>query len=348
MNVHVSYKALKTPDVEREINQQVEKLRKRLQVFRPDLVHLHATLDQNSAREGFAVSLNLRLPSGQMAASGQAIAPVAALKTAFDDLQEQLAKHKDRLRAQYKWAHPRRTGRTRPQPQVPFEDTLAAVKLPTVSQDDVSSWVNANLYRLVRFVDRELRYREANGQIRPGLVTREEVVDEAVATAMGNESEKPERIALEPWLFKLAMRAIDELSNSNAEHGVSVPLHQETRKQNVLASDEPRLQFHQPDEAIIAQDNIPDRGTATPEDIAYSDEIITLVEVALFGVKPADREAFLLGALEGFTPEEIAVISDRNVDQVKASILAASEHVRRALPESNEFTKKLLQQTNIA
>ena len=67
MNVHFSYKVNKTPDIEKEINQQIEKIRKRLQVFRPELIHLKGIVEQNSAREGFLVSLNLRLPSGQMA-----------------------------------------------------------------------------------------------------------------------------------------------------------------------------------------------------------------------------------------------------------------------------------------
>ena len=35
MNVHIGYKVRKTPDIEKEVHQQVEKLRKRLQVFRP-------------------------------------------------------------------------------------------------------------------------------------------------------------------------------------------------------------------------------------------------------------------------------------------------------------------------
>ncbi len=348
MNVHISYKALKTPDIEKEINKHVEKLRKRLQVFRPDLVHLHATVEQKSARESFSISLNLRLPSGQMAATGLGSTPIAALKSGFGDLQEQVSKHKDHLRAQYKWPHPRQTGRTRPEPQVPFEETLASVKLPTVSQEDVTSWVDANLYRLVRFVDRELRYREANGQIRPGLVTREEVVDEAIASALSDNVEKPERLALEPWLFRLARHAIDELATRNAEHDVNVPLHRNTRAPNVRASDEPQLQFHQPDEAIIAQDKIPDRGTATPEEILYSEEMINLVEAALAGAKGQDREAFLLYAVEGFTAEEISAISDRPAEQVRASVLAAREHLRKALPVADEFKDKLLQHSKIA
>jgi ribosome-associated translation inhibitor RaiA len=94
MNVHVSYKVQKTPDIEREINQQTEKLRKRLQVFRPELVHLRGSVEQNSPREGFVVSLNLRLPSGQMAVQQNASAASAAIKGAFDDLSQQLNKHK--------------------------------------------------------------------------------------------------------------------------------------------------------------------------------------------------------------------------------------------------------------
>src|SRR5512146_3241313 len=98
MNVHVSYKSPKTPDLEKEINHNVEKLRRRLQVFRPELIHLHVGIAQNSAREGVSVSVNLRLPSGQMQASGLGTTATAALKSSFDDLLEQLTKHKDLLR----------------------------------------------------------------------------------------------------------------------------------------------------------------------------------------------------------------------------------------------------------
>ena len=67
MKVHVSYKAGKTPDVEREFQHQLQKLERRLQVFKPDLVSFHAIVEQENHRSA-STSLNLRLPSGQMAA----------------------------------------------------------------------------------------------------------------------------------------------------------------------------------------------------------------------------------------------------------------------------------------
>jgi len=90
MNVHIGYKVRKTPDIEKEINQQVEKLRKRLQAFRPELIHLKGLIEESSPREGVIVSLNLRLPSGQMAAQKKASVPSAAVKAAFDDLLQQI------------------------------------------------------------------------------------------------------------------------------------------------------------------------------------------------------------------------------------------------------------------
>jgi RNA polymerase sigma factor (sigma-70 family) len=347
MNVHVSYKAPKTPEIENQIKLHIEKLHKRLQVFRPDLIHLHATLEQNSVREGFTVAMNLRLPSGQMAVSSQGVTQVVAVKAAFDDLQEQVSKHKARLRERWKWAQPRGGGRARTPSQVPFEDTLAAVKLPAISSGDITSWVDVNLHRLIRFVERELRYREANGQLRAGAVVAEEVIDETIATALGDSVEKPERLALEPWLFRMAMRSLDDLARRNSEEG-AVSLEQSARTANVEASDEAQLQFHQPDELLAEQDITPDPGTATPEEIASSDEMIAMVETALSGSRKEDREVFLLYAIEGFSPEEIAVIGDRSVNQVRASIMAARAHLRKKLPHLGEFPNNMFSHGTVA
>ncbi len=343
MNVHISYKVPKTPDLEREINHNIEKLNRRLQVFRPELVHLHGIIEENSARQGFVLSLNLRLPSGQMAARESATDAMACIKAGFDDLVEEVTKHKDRLRSQHKWARRHGAGRTPPQPQVPFEETFAAVKPETVSDGDVTRYVNANLARLQRFIERELRYRQNNGSLTPDDVTREEVIDEVVVTALGDEEEKPQRLGLEPWLYRLALRAIDAIAAGNGEEVDMVSLDQPARVQNVVASDEPHLQFYQPDEAFTRRDVIPDRHMSTPEEIAASDEMITQVETALGGARREDRDAFILFAVEGFTAEEIAAISDRQLADVHRSITAARDHLKQAVAFPSAFKDKLLQ-----
>jgi DNA-directed RNA polymerase specialized sigma24 family protein len=340
MNVHVSNRLPKNPALEKDIQYQIEKLQKRLQVFRPELIHLKATMEEVSPREGTSVSLNLRLPSGQMAAQAKAPTPAAAVKTSFEDLLQQVNKHKELLRASHRWQRGRRgdTSRTRGQVRgVPFEETLAAVYPPTISADDIRSYVNVNLARLERFVEREIYFREAQETVPPETLSKEEVIDETIAAALGNGLEKPEKLALEPWLYKLAMRALDDLSQTDESNGNAVPLEESARARNVRASDEPELQFHQPDESITGATVIADLRVATPEQIMASDEMLRLIASLLRNLGSGPREVFILNAIEGFTIEEIVAITGHPADRVLTFISAARDHLRKAPGLAREF-----------
>jgi DNA-directed RNA polymerase specialized sigma24 family protein len=264
------------------------------------------------------------------------------VKVAFEDLLQQINKHKDLLRSSHKWQR-RRAERPNQAPHIAFEDTVAAVHVPTASSDDIRSYVNANLGRLERFVERELAFREADFDMAADSVTKEEVIDEAIARALGDGADKPERIALEPWLYRLAMEAMGDIDSGNRETGQSVHLEDSARRPNVRASDESELQYHQPDEMLVKESVIADRRAATPEDIAYSDEMVKLVEFALAGASHDDREVFILHAIEGFSADEIGVITKRNPESVRASIAAASDHLRRSAPLADRFKDRVKQ-----
>jgi ribosomal subunit interface protein len=344
MNVHISYKAGKTTDTEREFNHHIQKLQRRLQVFRPELVHLHAIVDQNSTRPQTSVSVNLRLPSGQLAAQESAASPATALKGVFSELTKQLTKHKELLRGHRRGRKGKANGRA----EVPFEETLAAVHPPMVTDTDINSYVNANLERLTAFIERELRYRANSARLDANAVSTAEVLDEVVVTALGDTEEKPELLSLERWLYRLALRVIPQLARGSHEPVSAVPLELSARQQNVRGSDEPILQYHQPDELLLREEVIADRRTATPEEITYSDEMITLVESALLGAKPQDREAFILYAVEGFTLHEIAATTDREEEDVRQSIHGAREHLKKTLRVPDPFKSRILQHSKIA
>lgn len=340
MNVHVSYKVPKSPDIEKEITHQIEKIQKRLQVFRPELVHLKAVVDQNSAREGIEVALNLRLPSGQLAADKKAASATSAIKAAFDDLMQQINRHKELLRSSHRWRRWRGGAQQAQEPGVPFEQTLASVQAPTISADDIGSYVNANLARMERFVDRELYFRQSEEE-QPGYgLVASEVVNEVIARALGDQ-DRPEKMALEPWLYRLALEAINEMTARLHELESPVHLEDSRRRQNVEASDEPALQFHQADEGWTRESVIADRRIASPEQSRYSDEMLALVQAALYGVDRTDREAFLLYGMEGFSLNEIASITGRHPEAVRESVQRARECVRNSPPVAREFEKDL-------
>src|SRR5207253_1316302 len=137
-------------------------------------------------------------------------------------------------------------------------------------------------------------------------------------------------------------RAMDELAGRSGEVVETISLDDSARAQNVQGTDDAFLQFHQPDDGFRERDIIADRRIATPEQIASSDEMISQVEVALNGAERRDRDAFILFAIEGFTPHEIAGISDRSVEEVQRSITAARDQLKRAVSVPNEFKDELL------
>jgi len=346
MNVHVSYKVSKTPDLEKIINQQVEKLARYLQVFRPELVHLKGIVAENSARQGFVVSLNLRLPSGQMASQENSSTVTAAIKSAFDDISEQVKRHKELLRSQHKW--PRRRGPARATVgTVPFEQTVAAVVPAKVSLSDIAGYVDINLLRLKRFIQRELQYREDQDQLSPNQITVEDVVNEAIANALGEQDDKPEKMKLEPWVHRLAREAINRLSAEGLETG-QVPLERSHGQQNVQGSDEAILQFHQPDDKLMEENVIPDPAANTPEELVARRELLNLVETTLQGAGREEQESFILYTMEGFTLQEIADINNHKVEEVRAAIRRAGDHLQRALPIKDPLKDKLLEYSKSA
>jgi DNA-directed RNA polymerase specialized sigma24 family protein len=341
MNVHVSYRLRKTPALEKDIQRHIEKLRKRLQVFRPDLVHLKGAVGENSQREGVTVSLNLRLPSGQMAVEVSAARARTAVNRAFEDLLHQLSKHKDLLRASHKWHRRLNDSSKRRIPETPFEQTLAVVYPPQVSSDDIRGYVNANLARLERFVEREIYFREVQELLAPETLTADEVIDETIVAALGDGEEKPERLALEPWLYRLALQSLRKLSSQDESNGNAVHLEDSARPRNVKGSDEAELQFHQPDEMFTGETIIPDDRVATPEQIIASDETLTLIASSLRDLGAERREAFVLYALEGFEIDEIAAITSRPAENVLASVSIARDHLKGVPGLSRQFMTRV-------
>jgi RNA polymerase sigma factor (sigma-70 family) len=368
MNVHVSYKAGKTPDVEREFKHQIQKLEPRLQVFKPDLVHLHAVIEQDKDR-GVSASLNLRLPSGQMAVQRSGENALAATKSAFADLISQVTKHKELLRGHWTRKSLRRAGRERltqmPIPAavipartngkthaqthrpVPAEMRPPAAQTDGAAVADVELWLSANLRKLEEFIDQELNFQVESDRIREDQITREEVIDEVIVSALSHEGGKRELLSPESWFHRLALQAIRRLIHDNADTA-NISLDAPAGIQNVTGSDENVLQYHQPDDSLPEESIIRDESVRTPEEIMAGDEMVAQLDIVLNGVKSGDREAFVLYTLEGFTVDEISRLAGRSTEQVRQSIHDARAHIQQKLPTQNQLRKSLLHHSRVA
>lgn len=348
MNVHISYKGLeKTPDVESTVQQHLKKLERRLQVFRPELISLHGSVLQKSPRAGYVVALNLKLPTTDLATEQASQNSAIAVKAAFDSLLDQISRHKGALRNEHAWPRRRNENGRKVIEEVPFEETVAAIKPESVSNEDVNSYINANLPRLRRFVQRELRTREDDERIARGSITVDEVIGEAIGNALSDSHERPEKMRLEPWLYRLATDAVDRLERGDSG-GANIPLERPEQSRGGEGSDENVLQFHQPDEDLSARSVTADENIATPEELAAKDEMISLIERTLRDAGREQREAFILYTIEGFTVEEIADITQKPEEEVRKSVHSAREHLREALPVRDPLSDRLIEHSKTA
>ena len=95
----------------------------------------------------------------------------------------------------------------------------------------------------------------------PGQIAVDDVVGEAIASALGEQHDKPERMKLEPWLYRLSKQAIHRFSSENW-------------KQRQIG-----------EESVIA-----DPSADTPEELAARRELINLVETTLGDAGHNERE----------------------------------------------------------
>ena len=88
----------------------IEKLRRLLKHYAPDLVQLHGSLEKHPRKVEYTFSLNLTLPTGTLNATGQGSEVRTSVKGAFAELESQVKKHQQKVRKDYLWKRRRSRG----------------------------------------------------------------------------------------------------------------------------------------------------------------------------------------------------------------------------------------------
>src|SRR5262249_11642406 len=144
-------------------------------------------------------------------------------------LLAQVTRHKDLLRGHWTRKSTRRAVRAAEPAETELQkngksksvpaEQAAAARTDTAAVSNIETWLSANLRQLEAFVDRELEFQVEGDRIREGQVTREEVIDEVIVSALSQEDGKAQLLSLESWFHRLALRAIRRLIMTNADTG---------------------------------------------------------------------------------------------------------------------------------
>jgi RNA polymerase sigma-70 factor (ECF subfamily) len=140
----------------------------------------------------------------------------------------------------------------------------------------------------------------------------DDVVQEAFLRAYQKLATFESRADFGTWIYRIAVHcALDRLAKRRTE---------ETRRVSEETNPE--------QEAVQVRDSRPD-----PERLAMSAEIAALHEIAMRGLTPVERTAFVLRHIEDRTTEEIAAALDVSPNTAKQSVYRAVQKVRHRLTQ---------------
>jgi RNA polymerase sigma factor (sigma-70 family) len=181
----------------------------------------------------------------------------------------------------------------------------------------------ALLRPLLNYARHELRTYEALGDLWPGAVRAEEVVDDALVEAVRHAGEAPAE-RLYPWLRRFVRRVISR----------QVAAARRRRRERSL--DEPVGTQWPSDEGSRPRrliDVLPDPASPIPAQVVESAEFQRALIAVLLQLPESWREPFFLHVFEGLPLEEVARLEGLPIDEVRRRIDWVRDFLRAVLAE---------------
>jgi RNA polymerase sigma factor (sigma-70 family) len=205
----------------------------------------------------------------------------------------------------------------------------------------VMSMVNEHLSELYDYVRHALAAREAAGDLTPGDLTSEDVVDEVILRAYREFARAPEEQQASDWLRRLAKERIrSEVRHRRweREHMIhaedDVPETSPTEEAAMLG--EEILYFYQPEEDLKVEDVIQDPTAPVPGDDTEDEqrELRRSVDLALAELPRQWRRTLVLRHVKGLTTGQIARGLHRPEAEVSDAVAHGLAFIRQRLLES--------------
>jgi len=163
------------------------------------------------------------------------------------------------------------------------------------------------LNRLYEVVRHQLAYLESTGDLLPGELRPEDVIDSVLLRAYHEFVKEPLGRNMGDWLTELAKEHLRrEVKRVKSERNRTVHIEEDIPEtppvEEVTTLGEEILDFYQPDEDLKLEDIFPEAGVSTPEDfVAAKEELLRCVNASLAGMPTEWRRALRLRHGGGFT-----------------------------------------------
>jgi ribosomal subunit interface protein len=322
----------------KKLRQKITKLERHLKHFPPDAVHLHIALERHPKKEIHTAALTLRVPSNILRSEKSSPDVIKAFDDAVKALLRELESLKAELRRETFWKRRGRRAELRqlkaggfaPEPQA--EGTG-----PQNLTDVIRELLESHYPRLLRYVRRQLWHDVTGGDVPRDAIDARAVVDEAARRALVEPHKKPERMNFLLWLYVLARHELARRRKAlRTQAEEVVPLETPRFLPDDLAmvegydAEQPLDIIERQLEPPVAEtkDLLPDPQSESPDRVVERRDLLAeLRRLASRWPKP-EREVFELHFVEGFEPDEVAMIVAQPVAQVRETIASLQQKLR--------------------
>jgi ribosomal subunit interface protein len=316
------------------LRELVEELIARLDRHAPnspaDARFLRLFVDENAARKLYHVSLTCDVPGRMLAAQEERHNAEEAVREAFVEIERQLEKHKETLSHSSLYKRPARREELRRQKAEAFPAEEREREL-------FSTVAERHLKNLYNFVRREIAYHLAAGDLLPGELTAEDVVDATLLQAYREFVKDLARREIRSWLIWLAVENVEaEVKRSKAERaGVHIEedIPETPPTEEVSTPGDEIMDFYQPDEDQNLEDIILSMTAPTPEQVLESRELQRYINRTLATLPRVWRRAFALHYVGGMPVAEIARMTKDAESEVGRHLEYAREYLSQRLRE---------------
>jgi RNA polymerase sigma factor (sigma-70 family) len=297
-----------------------------LQHFPEDQRELRLNVRRRPDR--FDVRAVLLLPTGTLVAASSAQMDNDAIDAVVDKLATELRKHRSLIRHDDSYRRKRHRYETIRHAAVLLE---SGIREP--DRETFFEMLRPLMDRLSGHVHRELILAQRQGHLQRRQVTVEDVCDDVILRAWAQLKEKDPTEPMEVWLIRLVHEVLDK-QVAGAPEAVSIDDEiDETDLNHAVETDEvtdSELLLEEP-VAVTLNNVLPDWHDGEPWQELDLQEQMQWVLTQLVALPRVQRRAFMLHLLDGWDPDEIAMIQGRSPSEVREDIKAVQQLLRSRL-----------------
>lgn len=321
-----------------KIREKIVKLERHLQHFPPDAVHLQIALSRQPRRGQFTASLTLRVPSNILHAEKSAVDPIPALDRAVKALLRELSALKSELRRESLWKRLDRRRSKSTLPLVSFEEMpMPQGEGPQTFADAVSALLQRYYPQLEAYVERQVAKAVERGELPDGALDPRSVVADLSRQVLSRPDRRPQDVSYLIWFYLVAKQELrrrlrefrlQERSEIHCEQPQTLSLAYE-RSEGYDVERPRELVEQQFDPAVTEAGELFEdaHGHSPDEELSHKD-FIDYLHTTASSWPTLDRDIFELHFLEGFEPDEVALLEKKSLREIREGILSVQARIR--------------------